>query len=162
MNNETLSDFIKNYESQEKKFVQINFSEINIGDVIYILFYPYSQKYIDDLTPIFGTVTEIKNEFPNVLNFDSEIKFDTQTIERLVLELNGELIRGSHEWVSYFGNSRGYEYTIYKLKNILSSRFNKKNNLYISSESSDDEIHNYDNISYDNTNHIAKKLKKTH
>jgi hypothetical protein len=50
MNNETLNDFIKNYESQEKKFVQINFSEINIGDVIYILFYPYSQKYIYDFS----------------------------------------------------------------------------------------------------------------
>ena len=103
MFDETLDDFIKKYECEEKKFVEINCSEINIDDIIYILYYPYSQKYIDVLIPKFGIVREIKNEF------------DTQKIEHLILELNGQMINGWHEWVSHFGNSRGYEYIIYKL-----------------------------------------------
>ncbi len=167
MSDESLCDFIQKYKSKNKKFIKTNFSDISVGDIIYIIFFPYSQKYIDDLTPIYGTVKEIKDELSYVSELDDDIYFDKQTIERLILELNGQVVSGSHGWVSYFGNSRGYEYTIYKLKNISlkSRKVNEKNSLYISSDSSDDEIYNsniLNNNNEDTIEPITKKLKKTH
>jgi hypothetical protein len=109
-----LTKFKSKHENNEQKFIKTHFANINVGDIIYITFFPYSQKYIDDLYPLFGTVKEIKL-IEKIVDESNDISFDTFTIEKLVLVNDDKTFNGYHDWVSYFGNSRGYEYSIHKL-----------------------------------------------
>ena len=80
-----------------KKEVKIN--ELKINDYVYIEFYPNSQKYIYDLTPKLGIVSNIINDsiYPNVIILNSE----------------GHEEQLLHDGCSYLGQSLGYEFCIY-------------------------------------------------
>lgn len=149
--NSDLKNFKKTHETDKKKFIHTNFESLNVGDIIYIEFYPYSQKFIDELCPLFGTIKEIKKTIPSF--GDSDMVFDNLTIERLVLTSNGETFNGFHYWTSYYGNTRGYEYSIYKLNDIIDE---KKNEYYISS---DEEIIN--NLSSDSPDELFSKINNS-
>jgi hypothetical protein len=75
----------------------VNLTDLKIGDIVTIYFYPYSQKYLDMLTPKKGTIVATGNN-----NFDYRIKME-ETTEYLL-----------HEGVSYYGDTLGYDYTIYR------------------------------------------------
>jgi hypothetical protein len=76
---------------------KVNLTDLKVGDVVTIYFHPYSQKYIDMLTTKQGTIVAIGNN-----NFDYMIKKE-DTTEYLF-----------HEGVSYYGDTLGYDYTIYR------------------------------------------------
>jgi hypothetical protein len=84
-------------KDKSKKEIKIN--QLKINDYVYIEFYPDSQKYIYDLTPKLGIITNIINDspYPNIkiINF---------------LDQEEELL---HDGCSYFGQSLGYEFNIY-------------------------------------------------
>lgn len=79
----------------------VNFKDLCVGDNVTIHFYPYSQRYLDELTSKEGEITNIG---PNI--FDYKIKTNAVSpgyIEYLF-----------HDGVSYYGDSLGYDYTIYR------------------------------------------------
>lgn len=134
-NIEELNKFKAIYENKDNKFITVNFNDISVGDIIYINFYPYSQKYVYDLYPLFGTIQSIEpiNKIDTVDTIDiAYSNNDELNIERIMLNLNNKIFPAYHNWVSYFGNSRGYEYSIYKLMTI------EEFNYYISPPSTSD------------------------
>ena len=80
----------------DKKKTEINIIDIKIDDIIYIEFMSDSQKYIYDLYPKFGKII-------NIINDDIIIK-----------NLNNDEERLLHDNLSYYGNSLGYSFNIYK------------------------------------------------
>uniref|UniRef100_A0A6C0HA15 Uncharacterized protein n=1 Tax=viral metagenome TaxID=1070528 RepID=A0A6C0HA15_9ZZZZ len=80
-----------------KQMMEIKEEDININDNIYIIFMSYSQKYIYSLYPKYGTVMSIDNNNIIIKNINNE---------------NENIL---HDNISYFGDSLGYEYTIYKI-----------------------------------------------
>ena len=149
-NIEELNKFKSMYENKDNKFIAVNFNDISVGDIIYIEFSPYSQKYVYDLYPLFGTIQSIDSAESaeptnSVDTYDRDdladradtaksnyINYDELNIERIMLNLNNKIFPAYHNWVSYFGISRGYEYSIYKLMTI------EKFNYYISPPSTSD------------------------
>ena len=91
----------KTYEIQtiliDKQVIEIKIEDININDNIYIIFMSYSQRYIYTLYPKYGTVISIDNNNIIINNIHNE---------------NENIL---HDNISYFGDSLGYEYTIYKV-----------------------------------------------
>lgn len=149
-----LDEFKQKNENINKKFIRTQFDDLNIGDIIYIQFYPYSQKHIDDLYPLFGTIKEIKTTIPS---FDKDNKndmhFDNLTIEKLVLTYDEKIFDGFHYWTSYYGNTRGYEYSIYKL---ITTNEKIKSEYYISSdENEDNNDQNSDEIIFEKLNDLS-------
>ena len=96
-------------------------SDIKVDDQIVIYFYPDSQRYINDLYPKYGKVKKILTD--EELQIDEETKKEVYSdsdfdLERLIIETEDMYeTSGAHGWVSYYGNSRGYFYTIYILNN---------------------------------------------
>ena len=76
---------------------KVNLTDLKVGDMVTIYFYPDSQKYLDVLTPKEGMIVAIGDN-----NFDYKIKTEYAT-EYLL-----------HDCVSYYGDTLGYEYTIYR------------------------------------------------
>ncbi len=91
---------------ENKNKIPIKLLDVKIGDNIYIQFHPYSQKYIYSLYPKVGIVNSIENyvfngnEFPSITITNSEGNPE-------------ELFHGG---VSYFGDSLGYDYSIYLIE----------------------------------------------
>jgi hypothetical protein len=85
---------------KDKKKIEINIDNIQINDIIYIDFIPDSQKYIYELYPKLGIVNKFENDEYFILNNI------TNQIEPLL-----------HDNVSYYGNTLGYGYLIYKIIN---------------------------------------------
>ena len=85
---------------QNKKKIEINIDNIQINDVIYIEFIPDSQKYIYELYPKLGIVNNFENNEYFILN-----NITNQTESLL------------HDNVSYYVNTLGYGYIIYKIIN---------------------------------------------
>jgi hypothetical protein len=110
----TLAETYRNkLKSETKDWFRINFSDVKVGDFIIINFYPDSQRYIDELYPKFGKVCKIDSEVIPSNNIHSDI-----TIERLTLVYSDNEINAAHPWCSFYGNSRGYCYDIYRLDDI--------------------------------------------
>ena len=80
-----------------KRAIEIKIENININDNIYIVYMPYSQRYIYLLYPKYGNVISIDNN--NII----------------IKNINNETENILHDNISYFGDSLGYEYTIYKI-----------------------------------------------
>lgn len=79
--------------------VDVSYDSIQVGDLITVYFYPYSQRYIDILHPITGRVVD-KGE--------SE--------ESMILEdLEGKRYAAFHGGVHFFGMTLGYGWNITKL-----------------------------------------------
>lgn len=97
----------------DKKLIPRKLSEINVGDKVYINFYPNSQKYIYTLYPKLGTVKNIKiYELDDCELDDCELddyEFPSITIENY----KGEVEELFHNGVSYYGDSLGYDYSIF-------------------------------------------------
>ncbi len=86
-----------------KKLTPLKLSEVKNGDQVYINFYPNSQKYIYTLYPKLGTVEKIKM-----------YKFDNNEIPSVTIKNHkGEIEDLFHEGVSYYGDSLGYDYSIF-------------------------------------------------
>lgn len=81
---------------------RINLKDLKVGDNVTITFCPYSQKYLDYLTPKTGVIVEVGKYY-----FDYRIKTDSGT----EYESEENLF---HEGVSYYGDTLGYDYTIYR------------------------------------------------
>jgi hypothetical protein len=95
-------DFKEKYLTTDMIWKSVSVNDVNIGDKIIAYFYPSSQKYIVDLYPKFGTV--------------NEILLENNDIERInIITPDGGKENLAHFYVSYFGDSRGYDYSIYKL-----------------------------------------------
>jgi hypothetical protein len=91
-----------------------NVSELKINDKIVVYFYPDSQRYINQLYPKYGTVVKILSD--DEMDIDKEILNELYSdidLERVIIstEDNDEIVV-AHPWTSYYGNSRGYFYTI--------------------------------------------------
>lgn len=85
---------------KEKNKIYIDINDININDKIYIEFLPNSQKYIYQLYPKYGIIVNINNNNQLIKIFN----FNTNKIENLF-----------HDYVSYYGDIPGYDYTLYKI-----------------------------------------------
>ena len=101
------------------EWIRTSFSNVKVGDKIVIYFFPDSQKYINELFPKFGEVTSIDPEVPQHKHLH-----DIYTIERINLTTNGSdgsatTTNAAHPWCSYYGNTRGYCYDIYKLTEVI-------------------------------------------
>lgn len=90
-----INNYIKNNLSCNEK-IEVNISDLKIGDIVYVNFISDSQKYIYDLYPKFGVISSIDNDNILILNIDKKS-------ENLL-----------HDNVSYYGSSLGYSYYIYK------------------------------------------------
>ena len=88
----------------DKTKSEISIDNININDLIYICFYPNSQKYIYSLIPKLGKVISCKND--NQEN----------NIEIKILNYKNEIESLLYSSVSYMNHSLGYEYQIYLVK----------------------------------------------
>ena len=80
-----------------KELVKVKLEDLKIGDIVYVQFCPYSQKYLYDLIPKYGEIISIGDEY--------KIKNQHDFEERLLY--------GS---VSYYGDTLGYDYDIYLVK----------------------------------------------
>jgi len=93
---------------ENKKLTKVEINEINIDDLVYILFFPCSQKYIYSLVPKLGKVIKIENtSFKNYNNEEEHI-----TLVKINNYKNEEEDL-FHPGVSYMGHSMGYDYSIY-------------------------------------------------
>ena len=94
-----INNIIKNKSKEE-----INIDNLKINDYVYIDFIPDSQKYIYDLTPKLGIISNIEynnDNYPNIT-----IKNHDDLYENLL-----------HDCCSYYGTTLGYSYSIYLIKN---------------------------------------------
>jgi len=88
-----INEYISNNNKKE-----ISIDELKIDDIIKIEFIPDSQKYIYDLYPKFGKIISINND-NNII-----IKNLDNNFENLL-----------HDSVSYYGDSLGYSFIIFKI-----------------------------------------------
>jgi hypothetical protein len=106
-NYELINEQIKK-QIENKKLIKVNLNEINIDDIVYVTFYPCSQKYIYYLTPKYGKVTKINNI--KTRNYNNEDEFITDIT---INNLNNVEENMMHPGVSFMGHSSGYDYSIY-------------------------------------------------
>jgi len=92
-------NIINNYLKDKIK-IRIDLQDIKLNDNIYIDFIPDSQKYITTLFPKYGKIINIEDNNIEIFNLSN-------ITESLL-----------HDSVSYFGDSLGYSYVIYKILNI--------------------------------------------
>jgi len=118
-----------------KKWIKVDYSNLKINDIVIIYFYPDSQKYLYSLYPKAGKVIKINND--NDINMEDltpeeKMLFSNHTIENITIKpFNNKKYANdilSHDWLGYFGNSRSYDYEIYKLTKVYNSWFSKKEN----------------------------------
>jgi len=83
-----------------KELIKIQLNELNVDDIVYITFCPYSQKYLDELTPKYGKVVSIGKKYHEFI-IKSPFNFNIYLF---------------HDCVSYYGDSLGYAYDIYLVK----------------------------------------------
>ena len=106
-----LDKFKTKYSTDNNEWTYVNLNDIKVDDKIFITFCPDSQKYINSLYPLFGIVSNI---LPENSNPDSDF-----TIERLELtNEEGKKYSAAHGWCGYYGDSRSYYYSIYKLTEL--------------------------------------------
>ena len=96
---------LKNIKSQKNS---IPLSSINIGDIISLEFMPYSQKYIDFYDQNIGG----KVFFIDVKNDNAFMYYDTYRKSKK--KHIRTICSIERDWCSYFGDSRGYAFFIYK------------------------------------------------
>jgi hypothetical protein len=91
-------DYIEPFElwKNNRSFGHIHWSEVRVGMDVYVEFIPYSQKYIDELTPIWGRVVQIGD-----------------AINDIKVEREGDTVDLMRSGVHFFGMGNGYDYTIY-------------------------------------------------
>jgi hypothetical protein len=85
-----------------KKIININESEIKIGDKIVIYFTPYSQKYIYTVYPKYGEVIE-----------DSNDPYQEFSLMNIIIKNDKQIYNAYHEELGLYG--RCYDYKIIKL-----------------------------------------------
>jgi len=88
---------------KSKELREIELEDLEIGKIIYIVFIPYSQKYIYNLVPKLGKIEELPEDLINE-----------------ILLINIKNYKGIneglfHEGVSYYGDNLGYDYKIYEI-----------------------------------------------
>lgn len=96
------TNILNNIKNKTK--INININELKVNDYVYIEFYPDSQKYIYELVPKLGIISNIENNnevYPNIT----------------ILNYNGiyeDLLHGSY---SFYGHTLGYDYNLFLIKN---------------------------------------------
>lgn len=88
------------------KLIPVEILDLKIGDKILVNFYPYSQKHISSLHSKMGTIKNIEFDKLNddVTSFVT-IKNYKEEVENLL-----------HEGISYYGDTLGYNYSIFLIK----------------------------------------------
>ncbi len=84
----------------DRAFKDCNTNELCVGDDVYCMFYPNSQRYIEDALPTYGTVVHIGDT-------DDDIKIERDGTTMSLF------IGGFH----MFGMARSYSFTLYKVVN---------------------------------------------
>jgi hypothetical protein len=100
-----LDEFKSSFKGEWKN---VDASDIQIGDFIYVDYIPDSQNYIYQLVPKFGTVSEIEDNDSHSSPHELEI-FDHIS----VLNKHGKQ-KISYGFLHMYGMSRSYSYSIYK------------------------------------------------
>lgn len=106
---DTINQEIQN-KIANKKLTEISLNEINIGNNLYINFYPCSQKFIYTLLPKYGIVKTIKNE-KKINYYDNDSEYEELNI--IIKNYKNKEENLMHLGVSYMGHSSGYDYCIY-------------------------------------------------
>ena len=83
-----------------KKLINIKLNEIKLNDILYICFYPNSQKYIYALTPKYGKVKSINN-----IEFIDYNDMKKNKLEIIIENYKGDDEDIFHDSVSYMGQS---------------------------------------------------------
>jgi hypothetical protein len=91
---------IINDKIKDKIKEEIDINKLKVNDYIYINFSPDSQKYIYELVPKLGIITNINNDNITILNYNG-----------ITTDLLYE------NCCSDYGQSLGYAYYIYLIKN---------------------------------------------
>ena len=88
------------------KLIPVEILDLKIGDKILVNFHPYSQKHISSLHSKMGTIKNIEFDKLNddVTSFVT-IKNYKEEVENLL-----------HEGISYYGDTLGYNYSIFLIK----------------------------------------------
>jgi len=143
--NKMVNKFKKNNIKSDKflkKWIKVDYSDIKINDIIIIYFYTYSQKYLYSLYPKAGKVIKIDNNNDvdmDDMTIDEKNIFSDYTIENITIkQFNSNKYstdKLSHGWLGYFGNSRSYDYEIYKLRKIKNKFLFKIKKFYLSKKS---------------------------
>jgi hypothetical protein len=60
---DSVNEFINDQIKSGKKFKEIELNELKLNDLVIVKFYPRSQKYLYDLYPRYGYVTNINKEY---------------------------------------------------------------------------------------------------
>jgi hypothetical protein len=94
-----------------KTVTKIDINNVNINDMVYICFYPNSQKYIYTLTPKIGKIISIEKNNLSKYNDEEENCINIEIINHKNKRQN--LL---HSGVSYMGHSLGYDYQIYLIE----------------------------------------------
>lgn len=105
-----VSEYHNNNETILTEWKETDESELKLDDKIIIYFSPDSQRYIYSLYPKCGQIVQIRD---NIL-----IKNANDTIENMF-----------HENVSYYGDSKGYSYQIFKLVTRKRKYISLENNI---------------------------------
>lgn len=100
--NQKITDYMEINNIKSKK--QVSITELKQGQLILIDFLPYSQKYIYKLYSKIGTIQEINHD-------GIEGEYDIR-----IKNIDGHIENILHPSVSYYGDTLGYEYTIYLLE----------------------------------------------
>jgi len=109
-----VESYKSSFKTDSLDWFRIAFSDIKVGDKLIIYYYPDSQRYINVIYPKFGDVIKIDSEIQMTNDFFSEKNIERLTLKNQEIEYNA-----SQPWCSYYGNSRGYVYDIYRLENII-------------------------------------------
>lgn len=91
-----------------KKITKVDINNVKTNDMIYVCFYPNSQKYIYTLTPKFGKVISCEN-----IKFITFNDKEENEIQIQIKNYKNETEYILHPGVSYMGHSLGYDYQIY-------------------------------------------------
>ena len=89
-----------------KPITKVDINNLNINDLVYVCFYPDSQKYIYTLTPKAGKVASIEK------CIDEEEEY----FQIKIINYKNETEDLLHPGVSYMGHSLGYDYQIYLIE----------------------------------------------
>ena len=95
----------------DKPKTKVDINNLNINDLVYICFYPNSQKHIYSLTPKVGRISSIEKCI--VLNYYGK---ENEYIQIKITNYKNDTDDLLHPGVSYMGHSLGYDYQIYLIE----------------------------------------------
>ena len=110
-------------------WIECNLEDLKVGDIIYVDYFPDSQKYIYTYPPEYGNVDSIEEVMVTDLNNKT-----TKELSIKIVNHNGQLVELVKDNLSIY--SRGYFMSIkkYELKHAATLRLPGYDNCYICNE----------------------------